>query len=112
MTTTTLSYSNARHFNLPHINWRAFYSLVLMMSFLMLVFYVFSINKLTAGSYLISKYEKEASILGGEQKTLETNFAESDFLFEVNRKASELGFEKTSGVRYIQIMEDKLASAK
>lgn len=116
MTTTTLSYRainrkiTSLHF--PKINWKAVYLIGILFSLLMLVFYVYLINNLTKGTYLIKNYEKEIKLISQENNRLEISFADSSFLGEILDRAKELSFEKTKDIKYIQILENSLAKAK
>ena len=78
----------------------------------MLVMYVFLVNQLTGGTYLIKNYNKEIESLSRENKILENNFAEAGFLGSVQNKTRELNFEKTTKVTYVQILDNSLAKAK
>ncbi|KKP32338.1 MAG: hypothetical protein UR22_C0013G0010 [Parcubacteria group bacterium GW2011_GWC2_32_10] len=117
---TTLAYSLSKvktiSLALPEINWKKFYIIGVLMTisliFLSLLFYVFGVNELTKGSYLIKNYQKEITKLSAENARLETNFAEIGFLENVQEKAKDLSFEKTKEVKYIQIVGGELVSAK
>ncbi len=116
MTTTTLSYRALQHKIIPlnfiKINLKLVYFLAILFSLVMLVFYIFTVNELTKGAYLIKNYNKEVVSLLEENRNLQTNFAESDFLGLAQEKAKELSFEKTTNVTYIQILQNSLAEAK
>ena len=118
MTTVTLGYRAIHHkiklISFPKINYKIFYLLAILLSLLilMLIFYVYSINELTKGTYLIKNYNKEIDNLSKENRVLQTNFAESGFLEKVQEKVKELSFEKTKEIKYIQILESSLADAQ
>lgn len=76
------------------------------MSLFLLIFYVWQINDLTRGSYLTSSYEKQISRLSEENKNLEISFAESSFLGQALKKVEALNFQKTTSVKYIQILDN------
>jgi len=76
------------------------------------VFYIFYVNQLTQGAYLIKNYNQKISQLSKESKAIEANFAETGFLDQIHDKVSELGFEKTSYVKYIEILDISLARAQ
>ena len=78
----------------------------------MLAFYIFLVNGLTHGVYVIESYNKETRVLAKENRILETNFAESGFLGKVTKKANELSFEKTTKVKYIEMANNSLANAQ
>ena len=97
---------------LPSINWKAVCFAGFFMSLALLIFYVWQINDLTRGSYLINTYEKQANKLSEENKNLEVSFAENSFLGQSLPKIQELNFQKTSSVKYIQIPDTSVAIAK
>jgi len=117
MTTETLSYYKAQKnlqakidsINLPKINWKAVCFVGFFMSLALLVFYVWQINDLTRGSYLINNYEKQISKLSEENKNLEISFAESSFLGQALLKIQALNFQKTVSVKYIKIPDNSVA---
>ncbi len=74
--------------------------------------YNFALNELTRGTYLIKSYEKQISDLSRQNRELEVGFAESSFLGQVRAKTQELNFEKTTKVKYIQILDSAIATAK
>ncbi len=110
MTILTLSY-RAIESRVAFINWKIIYSVSILFLLLMLVFYVFLVNELTEGAYLIKNYDKEIKMLFQENKNLEANFAQAQFLGQVTAKAKELSFEKTTNIKYIKILESSLAKA-
>ena len=95
--------------NFPRINWKIVYLSGILLFLPMLVFYVYSINQLTSGVYLIKNYEKEINLLLEENKILETNFTKTSLLGQVVSRAKELSFEKTTNIKYVQILESSLA---
>ena len=116
MTTATLSYRAVNHkfqsVSFPRINWKIVYMLAILLSVVMLVFYVYLVNQLTRGTYLIKNYNKEISALSKENNSLETSFAQSGFLGSVQDKVTQLSFEKTTEVKYVQILGNSLAKLK
>ena len=98
--------------NFPIINWKAVCFIGFFMSLALLVFYVWQINDLTKGSYLINIYEKQINKLSKENKTLEISFAESSFLGQALIKIQALNFQKIKSVKYIQIPDSSVAVAK
>lgn len=80
----------------------------------LLVFYVWQVQDLTRGSYLINNYEKQISKLSDENKNLEVSFAENDFLGQALLKVQALNFQKVipSSVKYIQIPDNSVAMDK
>ena len=75
----------------------------------LLVFYVWQVNELTAGSYLVNSYEKQITKLSDENKNLQISFAESSFLGRALEKIQALNFQKTTSVKYIQVPDNFLA---
>ncbi len=116
MTTIALRISSAQKkigsFQMPIINWKLIFVVSLFMASFLWIFYTYQINKLTEGAYLIKNYDKQIKGLLQESKNLEVNFAESSFLGQVEKKTEELGFKKTSSIKYIQIMDSSFAAAK
>lgn len=78
----------------------------------MLIFYVFFVNRLTQGAYLVKKYNQEISNLSKENKIMETNFAQADFLEKIHSRAKNLGFQEVSKVKYVEIIDVSLARAR
>lgn len=115
MTTITLAARAAKEkvssVSLPRVNWKAIYLIGILMSLLMVVSYIFLVNQLTEGVYLIKKYNKEVNALYSQNEVLENSFAQTDFLEEVMLKTRELSFEKTKDIKYLQIIQSPLAKA-
>ncbi len=76
------------------------------------ILYAFLINELTSGTYFIKNYGKQINILSQENRNLEVSFAKTGFLGTVEQRTKELNFEKTTSVKYIQILDASLAKAK
>jgi hypothetical protein len=118
MTTLAYSLSKVKTISLamPEINWKRLYIIgffaMVSVLFLSLIFYVFGVNELTKGAYLIKNYQKDIALLSQENAGLETNFAEIGFLGSMQEKAKELSFEKTKEVKYIQVVSGELVRAK
>ncbi len=117
MTTAVLGYlkvqkrirSRVKSIRIPEINWKMVCFTGFFMSLALLVFYVWQINDLTKGSYLINSYEKQISKLFDENKNLQVFFAENDFLGQALIKAEALNFQKATSVKYIQILDNSVA---
>lgn len=77
----------------------------------LLFFYVWQINALTKGSYLITSYEKQISKLTQENKNLQVSFAERSFWGQALQKMQALNFQKVGNVTYIQILDNSVATA-
>lgn len=116
MSTTALNYRAIRHktisVNFPDINWKLVYLSGILLFLLLLIFYIFEINELTKGSYLIKNYNKEISSLSQENRILETNFANSGLLTRAIEKAKELNFERTKDIKYVKILESSFAKVE
>jgi len=120
MTTATLSFSHTRKnmqskikaLELPEINWGIVCIIGFVLCSLSLFFYIYQINVLTKGTYLISSYENTIDQISEENQKLEVSFAENSFLGEVLTKTQDLNFQKTASVKYIQVLESSLANAK
>lgn len=119
MTTATLNYSRAHNkiqsklssINLPDVNWKIICLLGFVACSILLFFYIYQVNSLTRGSYLINNYQNNLDKLSQENKNLEVSFAESSFLGEVLVKAQALDFQKTASVKYIQVLDNSFARA-
>lgn len=111
MTTIALQYK-LKAISLPAVNYKFVYMFAIAILFLMLGFYVYSINTLTGGSYVIKGYNKTIDQLQQENNSLEAGFAASGFMGFAQQKARELGFEKTTQVTYIEIVGGGLAQAR
>ena len=93
-------------------NWKAICFACSCVCLLLLVYYVFQIVSLTTGSYSIEGYEVRIAKLVEEKRDLEVNFAENSFLASLQEKVSNLDFQKTTSVKYIQLPDNYLARAK
>jgi len=117
MTTIALNYSHKvqskiSSMALPQLNWRFICFAGFIACSFLLLFYIYQVLDLTKGSYTINNYENQIAQISQENKDLEVNFAESDFLGEVLTKIQELNFQKTTSVSYIQILDSSVATAK
>ena len=73
------------------------------------VFYIFLINQLTLGTYLIKNYNKEISGLQAQNREFEIKLAKTDFMGQILQSAQGLGFEKTEKVKYINVPGNSFA---
>jgi hypothetical protein len=120
MTTLALTYTRMQKkvlksidaVELPIVNWKIACLLCSVACLGLLIFYVYQINELTKGSYLINSYSKQVSQLSKENKNLQISFAENSFLGDALLKIQSMSFQKVSSVKYIQISENALAKAK
>ena len=116
MIASTRQLSKTASFQIPEINWRMFcifgIAIVSVSLFFSIIFYVFQVNDLTRGSYVIKSYEKNIANLSDDNAKLETAFAEAGFLGNVSQKAVTLNFEKIKDIKYIQVLSTSLAKAQ
>lgn len=115
MTAISLTYlsiqNKVKAISLPRINWKLVYIFGILLCFCLLIFYVFSINQLTQGTYLIKNYSKEIDSLSRENKNIETHLAEAGFLDQIYNKVEELRFEKVKERKYIKVLDTSLAKS-
>lgn len=112
MTTLALTRIRVKHINLPEINWKAVCLIGFFVGLSLLVFYVWQINSLINGFYLINTYEKQIDRLFDENKNLQVSFAESSFLGSALEKMQALNLQKVVSVKYIQIPDTSVAAAR
>lgn len=116
MTAISLTYraihSKVKSIDLPLVNWKMVCCVGILLCFSLLFFYIFSINQLTSGAYLIKNYNQEIAGLLSDNRSIEADFAGVNLLDKVHSNAERLGFEKTSEVKYLEILDSSLASAK
>ncbi len=116
MTTLTLTYRSAqqkiRAVAMPTLNWKLVYAAMAVAIACLLVFYIYLVNDLTRGSYLIKNYNRDIDKALAEGRALQTNFAESGFLGNVQDRVRELSFEKTTEVTYVTIAPSELGMVK
>src|SRR3989344_6120979 len=86
------------------VPWKAVFFVALLALVCMLVSYIFLVNELTRGAYLIKKYNAQIGELSRENSMLEVGFAESGFLGKATKRAKALNFERTKAITYIQIL--------
>jgi len=109
MTTAILRLPRIKTISLSRINWKAVCILGFLMCLLPLVFYIYQINTLTRGTYLINSYENQIEEISRENKKLELGFAENTFLEQILSKTQHLDFQKITSVKYIQIPDNSVA---
>ena len=110
MTTATLSLkirkeakSKLQAVNLPEVNWKIMCILGFIASLALLVFYVWQVNDLTRGSYLVNSYQRQIGQLADENKNLQVSFAQNSFLGQVLQETQALNFQKVTSVKYVQV---------
>ncbi len=119
MTTLALNYSRIQHkvqskvssASLPSVNWKILCLIGFTVCSALLFFYIYQINGLTKGAYTITSYENNLDKLSQENRNLQVSFAESSFLGEVLVKAQASDFQKTTSVKYIQVLDNSFAKA-
>ncbi len=94
------------------IHWKLVYAIAVLLAVAMLIFYIAIINQLTSGAFLIKNYNKQIASLTQENSSLQANFAESTFLGQTFDQAMAMGFQKTTKVAYVQVMQGAVAKAK
>jgi len=120
MTTLALNYykvqkniqSKINSIELPVINWRVIFFVGFFVGMALLVFYVWQVNCLTGGSYLINDYQNQINQLSQKNKNLEISFAENSFLGQALVKIQALNFQKVTSVKYIQIPDSSIQVAE
>ncbi len=112
MTTAVLRFSKIQKINFPQINWKAVCFVGFFAGLILLVFYVWQVNDLTKGYYLINSYGKQLASLSQENKSLQVSFAESSFWGQAMEKIQALNFQKTIPVKYIQILDNTVGYQK
>ena len=112
MTTATLSLRVQKNLqakinsvDLPVINWKAVCITGFFAVMALSVFYVWQVNDLARGAYLVNTYGNQIKNLSNENKNLEVSFAESGFLGQAMEKIQSLNFQKTASVKYIQVLD-------
>lgn len=115
MTAIALSYRAINHkiksISAPSLHGKGILAGGLVFGAALLVFYVISIDGLTKGAYLIKNYNNQISALSHQNQSLQMNLAQTDELSQIADRASAAGFEKTSGIKYVQILQNSLAEA-
>lgn len=117
MTTLILTYSRVQKrvqssvesIEFPAVNWKAVCLAGFFITLALLIFYVWQVNSLTAGSYTVGDYQRQISKLSDENKNLQISFAESSFLGQALEKIHALNFQKTTSVKYIQVPDNFVA---
>lgn len=109
MTTQTLSIKRSPSIALPRINLRVVLFFAICTAIFLSVLYIFQINKMIAGGYMVKNYQKQAATLAQEGKTIELSLAEGDSLDVVKVKSKALGFKKVESIKYIKVLDASLA---
>lgn len=105
----TLSLQKVSAIRLPKINWKA----LLLFGFCGVLFfsvlYVFQINEMIRGGYVIKSYQTQIDNLIQENKNLEVKLAQISYLENIQNKAAKLNFIRVKKIGYIQILDSSLA---
>lgn len=120
MTTATLAFNRVQEnlqakidsIDLPAVNWKTVCFAGFFIGLALFIFYVWQINNLTGGSYVINGYEKQITTLSNENKNLEISSAEGSFLGQALSKIQALNFQKTTSVKYIQVPDGSVATTR
>jgi len=72
---------------------------------LLVIFYIFQLNSLTEGMYLIKKYDKKLQDLSQENKLLEIKFSQENSLENLGSLVKNLGLNPVEKTDYIEIPE-------
>ncbi len=72
--------------------------------------YIIQANLVTKDKYLIKKKEIKVEEIAQENKKLKINFAQETSLENIEKMAQNLGFKKTSEIKYIKILEGSLVT--
>ena len=107
---TTVALRRIESIELPSVNWRILCIAGFVICVVLMVFYVWQVNDLTKGFYLINNYEKQINDLTKENKDLQVSFAQSSFWGHVSDKIQALNFQKVASVKYIQVPEQSVAT--
>lgn len=75
----------------------------------LLVSYILLINGLTHGAYAIKNSTREMERAAEQNRLLQAQYAEMNFLETAIEKARALNFEKTAKVQYVQLLDPALA---
>lgn len=94
------------------INWKIIYGILIISSLFLFVFYVYLVNAMTKSAYVIKNSNTQLNQLLQENKELEAELTSSGYMVQLRQKANELSFEKTTNVKYIQVLDESLARAK
>lgn len=87
-----------------------FWTLNLILVFVLLVTYIFQVGFLTKKTYLIKDYKKRINYLSKENEILEINFSKFNSLSNIENYLSKENFVKANQVKYIQILESSVVS--
>ena len=75
----------------------------------LIIFYIFQISKITSASFSVSQYEKIITQLSQENKNLEINLSQINYLANLENILKKFNYEKVGKVYYIRMADDKMA---
>lgn len=76
----------------------------------LLAYYIFQVNSLTRERYLLENYEQKIAQFSRTNEILEVNFSKTNSLTNADKYLASQTFEKTTRVKYIQILEDQVVT--
>ncbi len=109
MTTQTLSLRKASSIALPRVNLRVLLFFSICVALFLSVLYIFQINSMIAGGYIVKSYQKQVEVLAQETRYIELSLSEGDNLDAIKAKTRDLGFQRVATIRYIQVLDASLA---
>lgn len=95
--------------SLPRIGFRRIGILGLVLSALLLIFYIFQVSELTQASFFSVQYEKEIASLLQTNKSLEASLSRGNSLDNLEALLSTLDFQKVEKIHYIRIIDSQVA---
>lgn len=72
------------------------------------IIYVFQMNAILKGTYLINSYDKKINSLSLENEKLEIKSLNGNSLAEIEALANSYNFEKTGEVEYIKLLDSQV----
>jgi len=97
--------------SIPMIPWKTVSILAGAAAVALLVLYVYWVMQLTQGAFLIKNYNKELGVLSQENRALEADFAKANIGDTIVQRAHELSFQRSTDIKYLQIIEQAVAKA-
>jgi len=89
---------------------KAFWIITLILIGTLLIFYIFQINEMTKGIYLLKIYERKIADLSKENKTLEITSSQLNSLENLEGLVKNLNFEKIDKIHYIRVLESQVVT--
>ena len=104
----SIPYQKIALLKFPRTSLKILWLLSILSMISLLVFYIFQINTVISGKYLVEKYKNRLIELSMENKNLEINSVHTVSLGNVLTLLESSDFEKASKVHYIQILGNKV----